>query len=318
VAGEALSAGAVARRLGVAVTTLRTWHQRYGLGPSHHVHGHHRRYTTDDLARLEVMRRLTAAGVPAAEAARWAVRETDRPDPLALREVADDSPVAGGRAGGGHAIPVGRSGPAARGLARAGTRLDAPVMRQLIERAIADLGVVEAWDTVMCPVLIGIGRRHAATAAFVEVEHLISRTVSEVLGAVPRPPASAHPPRILLACADEEQHSLALEALSAALAEIGVPCRLLGARVPPQALHDAVTRTGPLAVLVWAQTPATADVAQLLPLLRGPGRPMLVAAGGPGWQRDDVPDGVVVPDCLADAVTMTAAALESPSRGHPG
>ena len=39
VADEALTAGAVARRLGVAVTTLRTWHQRYGLGPSHHVPG---------------------------------------------------------------------------------------------------------------------------------------------------------------------------------------------------------------------------------------------------------------------------------------
>ena len=45
VADEALSAGAVARRLGVAVTTLRTWHQRYGLGPSQHVPGQHRRYT---------------------------------------------------------------------------------------------------------------------------------------------------------------------------------------------------------------------------------------------------------------------------------
>ena len=35
----AYSAGAVARRLGVAVTTLRTWHQRYGLGPSLHPGG---------------------------------------------------------------------------------------------------------------------------------------------------------------------------------------------------------------------------------------------------------------------------------------
>ena len=76
-ADEALSAGAVARRLGVAVTTLRTWHQRYGLGPSEHVPGHHRRYTPADLARLEIMRRLTAQGVTPAEAARWARRTPD-------------------------------------------------------------------------------------------------------------------------------------------------------------------------------------------------------------------------------------------------
>ena len=69
---DGLTAGAVARRLGVAVTTLRTWHQRYGLGPSEHVPGHHRRYTAEDLDRLQVMRPghlgaqrfFTAAGRP--------------------------------------------------------------------------------------------------------------------------------------------------------------------------------------------------------------------------------------------------------------
>src|SRR5689334_11854180 len=71
VGDDALSAGAVARRLGVAVTTLRTWHQRYGLGPSRHVPGQHRRYTAQDLNRLEVMLRLTSQGVAPAEAAAW-------------------------------------------------------------------------------------------------------------------------------------------------------------------------------------------------------------------------------------------------------
>ena len=35
---------AVARRLGVAPATLRTWDRRYGLGPSEHTSGAHRRY----------------------------------------------------------------------------------------------------------------------------------------------------------------------------------------------------------------------------------------------------------------------------------
>ncbi|MET0415607.1 MAG: MerR family transcriptional regulator, partial [Actinoplanes sp.] len=52
-ADEGLTAGAVARRLGVAVTTLRTWHQRYGLGPSRHEAGHHRRYSAEDMDRLQ-------------------------------------------------------------------------------------------------------------------------------------------------------------------------------------------------------------------------------------------------------------------------
>src|SRR6185312_4521850 len=70
-AAAAYSAGAVARRLGVAVTTLRTWHQRYGMGPSLHEPGHHRRYTEQDIERLEVMQRLIVEGVAPGEAARW-------------------------------------------------------------------------------------------------------------------------------------------------------------------------------------------------------------------------------------------------------
>ncbi|MET8465302.1 MerR family transcriptional regulator, partial [Micromonospora zamorensis] len=95
---EALSAGAVARRLGVAVTTLRTWHQRYGLGPSEHIPGHHRRYTPTDLARLEIMRRLTAEGVSPAEAARWA---RQAPDPTPNGTVTPVRIPPSGRDGGG-------------------------------------------------------------------------------------------------------------------------------------------------------------------------------------------------------------------------
>ena len=65
-----LTVAAVARRLGVAPSTLRTWDRRYDLGPSAHTAGSHRRYGPEDLARLVVMRRLTLEGVPPAEAAR--------------------------------------------------------------------------------------------------------------------------------------------------------------------------------------------------------------------------------------------------------
>jgi DNA-binding transcriptional MerR regulator len=285
VADDGLSAGAVARRLGVAVTTLRTWHQRYGLGPSGHVPGHHRRYTAEDLARLDVMRELTAEGVAPAEAARWA-------------RGAGHRQAVGRRHGGGRVIGVGTAGDAARGLAHAAMRLDAVAMRATIERSIAASGVVATWDTLLRPVLVGVGERHA----LVEVEHLLSRCVSEALGAVPRPPAAAGPPRILLACADEEQHSLPLEALAAALAEAGIPCRLLGARVPPSALAGAVRRTGPDAVVVWSHSHDTADPRQLDALRSGPHRPPLIIAAGPGW--DELPVVIERPDRLDAALSL--------------
>ncbi|MFI5893425.1 MerR family transcriptional regulator [Actinoplanes sp. NPDC051513] len=334
---DALSAGAVARRLGVAVTTLRTWHRRYGLGPSRHVPGQHRRYTAQDLDRLEVMLRLTSQGVAPAEAAAWARRSTSSAgfasssagsasSPAGLAPLlagsaplltgsapspapspASPAPSPAGPGGGGQAIPLGPAVPAARGFARAAMRLDAPVMRTILERAVGDWGVVRAWDDVAVPVLVGIGERYQATQRFVEVEHLISRCISEVLGAVPRPRA-ASPARVLLAAADEEQHTLPLEALAAALAQAGVPTRMLGGRVPPPALDDAITRTGPAAVVLWSQIGETGDAAQLARVREHPHPPLLVAAGGPGW-RPRLPAGVAQLTTLAEAVELVCAAV---------
>jgi MerR family transcriptional regulator, light-induced transcriptional regulator len=61
--------GAVADRLGVSTSTLRSWERRYGLGPTHRTGGNHRRYGPVDLQRVQLMARLTAAGIPAQSAA---------------------------------------------------------------------------------------------------------------------------------------------------------------------------------------------------------------------------------------------------------
>ncbi|MER7758148.1 MerR family transcriptional regulator [Streptomyces sp. NPDC097619] len=67
-----MTTGAVARRLGVSPTTLRSWDQRYGIGPAVREDGRHRRWAPADVAVLEEMCRLTASGVAPAEAARAA------------------------------------------------------------------------------------------------------------------------------------------------------------------------------------------------------------------------------------------------------
>ncbi len=90
-----LTVAAVAARLGVAASTLRTWDRRYGLGPSGHQAGSHRRYSPDDLARLETMRALADRGVALVDAARMAVSSTPESsgqghalDPLSLAAAA--------------------------------------------------------------------------------------------------------------------------------------------------------------------------------------------------------------------------------------
>lgn len=278
----------MARRLGVAVTTLRTWHQRYGLGPSLHEPGQHRRYTEQDIERLETMQRLIAAGVAPGEAARWATRGPEQ-RPTATVEVTPDDVQ-----------------PSIRGLERAALRLDAPVIRQIVSQAVRRLGVVVAWDEVLLPVLTWIGDRHAATGGLVEVEHLLSTCISAALSAVPRPSPTV-PLRIMLACADEEQHSLPVEALAAALAATGVPVRMLGARVPTSALLAAVRRTGPSALLVWSHDRSTGDPDQLETVLAERNRPLVLAAGGPGWDPAELPAEVNRPLSLNEAITQLTA-----------
>lgn len=78
----ALSVAALARRLGVAPATLRTWDRRYGVGPSGHTTGRHRRYGAEDIARLELMQRALLRGASPAEAARYALQATSQPPPL--------------------------------------------------------------------------------------------------------------------------------------------------------------------------------------------------------------------------------------------
>jgi DNA-binding transcriptional MerR regulator len=278
----------VARRLGVAVTTLRTWHQRYGLGPSLHEPGQHRRYTEQDIERLETMQRLLAAGVAPGEAARWATRGPEQ-RPTATVEVTPDDVQ-----------------PSIRGLERAALRLDAPVIRQIVSQAVRRLGVVVAWDEVLLPVLPWIGDRHAATGGLVEVEHLLSTCISAALSAVPRPSPTV-PLRIMLACADEEQHSLPVEALAAALAATGVPVRMLGARVPTSALLAAVRRTGPSALLVWSHDRSTGDPDQLEAVLAERNRPLVLAAAGPGWDPAELHAEVNRPLSLNEAITQLTA-----------
>ena len=90
-----LGVAAVARRLGVATGTLRTWDRRYGLGPSGHEVGTRRRYTVADLGRLTLMRRLMLEGVAAADAARAAAGTAtgDLPGALDPLPVVPDPPA---------------------------------------------------------------------------------------------------------------------------------------------------------------------------------------------------------------------------------
>ncbi|GAA0546247.1 MerR family transcriptional regulator [Paractinoplanes ferrugineus] len=287
-ADPGLAAGALARRLGVATTTLRTWHQRYGLGPSGHQAGRHRRYTPHDVAALTEMARLTTRGVPAAEAARQARRQTT-PWPA-------DHP----------ALDRGTEA-AARRIARAARRLDVLTLRETLTAAVASQGVVHTWHALAGPAFVhisqaGYGEPHKAVA-----RRVLGRCLSEVFAAVPRPPAGSAAP-VMLVAVDTRRDVAALDALAAALAERGVGSVHLGADLPPGALTDVAGQIRPTVVVVWSHS-WREDISQLIAALSTvpQWQPVIVTAGG-AWP---VGHGVLCPT-LADTVAAVAGLIDGP------
>ena len=81
---ETISIGAVARRTGIPVTTLRFYERELpGLFPIRKTSGGHRRYDGRDVERFATVRKLTEEGLPLAELRR------------ALRSQGDDESPAG-------------------------------------------------------------------------------------------------------------------------------------------------------------------------------------------------------------------------------
>lgn len=272
---------AVARRLGIAPATLRTWARRYGLGASAHTSGSHRRYTPADVERLEQVQRLVTRGVPLATAAAAVLGGHETPP-----EPGDTPEIAPAPVGGGVVIALPHAELPTRGLARAAMALDSGECARIIKGSIARRGVIATWDDVVRPVLQSIGSKWERTDQGVEVEHALSHSVIAVFAHAGEHVIKPLNPRpIILACTTEEQHSLPLYAIFAALAERNIAARILGARVPADSLANAVERTGPVAVIVWSQLSDSADVAYLeaLPKTRPP---VTVIAAGPGWQAN--------------------------------
>ena len=280
--GEMLTVAAVARRLGVAPATLRTWDRRYGLGPSEHIEGEHRRYCPGDLAKLTMMRRLIIAGVAPVEAAAQAkefngeVKLAKIVKEMEVREDVVDALYKGLEA------------------------FDRAFVEATLASEIAKYGVEGAWADVIVPTLFLIGQEWEINQRGIEIEHLFSeilkRTMNNRIVELKKP---LNPRPVLIAAVGEELHSLPLHALAAALCERNIETYVLGARTPLSALSAMISRCAPPAIFLWAQLPHNADAKywREIPAIRPAPR---VVIGGPGWDAIAC-DGVIKAEGLEHA-----------------
>ncbi|HLS77867.1 MAG TPA: MerR family transcriptional regulator [Nocardia sp.] len=285
-----LTVGAVARTLGIPVATLRSWNQRYHLGPSDRRPGSHRSYTPNDIAALERMVTLVRSGVSAANAA-TAARAAARAAAVPVPELGD-----------------------VRAVLTAAEALRATELLALLTGHFARYGVADTWNQLCRPAFADLVTRQAGKEGLIDVEHVLSWAITTALHRT-RPPVRDtrdHTP-ILLACTAGENHVLPLEILRAALAEIEIPALLLGASVPPSALADAVTRQNrPCVVTLWSQHARTADCA---PELEPP--PVLLLLAGPGWAGRPPCRGARRVHTLEDAVHRIERAVRPDTGERP-
>lgn len=284
---ESLTVAAVARQIGVAPATLRTWARRYGLGPSTHESGEHRRYCPADIAKLTLMRRLITAGVTPAEAAAQAVAHQGEVKVEKILKTFENREEL------------------VKAIVKSANALDRNLIENILRKDIDKYGVIRSWQEVIVPALVIIGDEWAETGVGIEVEHLLSETVISTMrerSAKLKSPINTRP--VLLASVGEELHCLALHALHAALAEAKVECNFLGARTPLAALSNMVTRSAPPAVFLWAQLSKNGDPKFFrdVPAIRPAPR---IVLGGPGWDREQCTDVA-----FADDLTMACTHIK--------
>lgn len=260
--------GVVADRIGIPTATLRSWNYRYRIGPAGHDPGRHRLYTEADIAVLRQMQQLIDQGVSARSAARAAAgcRKADSSDLLA-----------------------------------AAFALDCATAGLVIEFNLRERGVVDTWDSLLRPAFAALSTLQVEGANCLDVEHLLSRVTTLALQRVPAAPTRSGAAKavVVLACCDGEVHTLALEALAAALGQLGCSAVMLGASVPAAAVVTALGRLpSAKAVVLWSQRSSTADPAAVR-IITGTGATAMVA--GPGW------DGVPFEKRVGRLQTLSAA-----------
>ena len=304
-----LTVAAVARRIGIAPATLRTWDRRYGLGPSVHVAGSHRRYSAIDVARIDLMRKLMLNGVLPSEAAKTALAQDVIPANLAPETTSAPAlhVVTDSDAEVNNVIALDSPKAIVRSLNRAASTLDASGCDQIISNSLDSHGVVWTWEKVLIPVLVALGEKWEQTGEGVEQEHLIAESITGLFrnraNAVTEP-ENVRP--VLLACAPHELHTIPMYAIAAGLAEQNIASRILGARMPAEALANAARKIGPSAIVVWSQSQGTADLTiweAVEPMRPAP----LLMSAGPGWQSD-LPEGVIKSHDFTSTLIALAAA----------
>ena len=204
--GGGLNIAAVARRTGVGEHTLRKWEQRYGVLRPTRTEGGQRRYSEEDVGRVEWLAARLQDGYRIGEAAAM-LTASGGEAPGSPEELRDALLAAAARAG----------------------RED---LGPLLDHAFALYPLDQALREVIAPCLVSVGDEWAKGELSVGQEHLATAAVRARLERTLAEPRGAARGVAVLACAPVEQHELGLLMLACLLRADGWEVLYLGQSTP--------------------------------------------------------------------------------------
>ena len=227
--------GDLSSHTGVATHQLRAWERRYGLMKPRRSAGNYRLYSPADAARVRLMQRYVSEGVPPAHAAELTI--------AARFTVAT---------GAGRTVPAREVAVAHEDIRRALRRFDETSAQQTLERLFAAFTPTTVTRDVLLPYMHELGEQWSAGTVTVAEEHFATNFFQARLLALARGWDRGLGPRALLACAPDEQHSLALIVFGIALHELGWRITYLGPDTPIETLAEVAEIVHPELTVVAA------------------------------------------------------------------
>lgn len=275
--------GAIVRMTGLTADTLRAWERRYGVVVPARTPGGTRRYTSEDLERLQLVKAVVDSG---RRIGKVASMTND-----ALSQIVRD------------ADPTGEAELPSDAILAALKDLDQERVERLIAQQVAALGALRFATDVAGPLLTAIGNAWAKGEIGIAGEHMASAVLRSILGASLRPasgPGAGRP--LVFGTLPGERHELGLLIAAIVCASAGSDVVYLGPDLPIEDLLAAVDTTGAGAVVLSMVACERPDESEQLVALRASlgshveiwlgGRGASIYRGIPGIEITDTFDGL--------------------------
>ena len=248
-----LSIGALSRISGVGVETLRNWERRYGFPKPVRLDSGHRRYPSEMVSRLRLVRRAIELGFKPSYAV---VAETSELEGLVLEAEREDKE-------NGAATSDKETERTIKAWLEAVSILDAYGFEISLRRAWSTYGARDFIVDLAVPFLEKVGERWSENRFSVAHEHFTSEHLSSFLSSQWRPISKqASSGRAVVANLENEHHHLAIHMAAVFLALSDFEVIFLGPNTPLSDIIIAAKEPGVVTVVIGLNVTSDAERAE--------------------------------------------------------